>query len=57
MSIVFHSFLAPRAEAAAIPVSLEIILRGFLVVTLRRCLPTSLVFFIPELKISSHAIS
>ena len=25
--------------------SLEIILRGFLVVTLRRCLPTSLGFF------------
>jgi hypothetical protein len=35
MSIVLHSFLAPRAEAAAIPVSLEIILRGLLVVNLR----------------------
>jgi len=50
-------FFSARAEAAAIPVSLEIILRGFLVVTLRRCLLTSLAFFIPGLKISSHAIS
>src|ERR1700731_44917 len=50
MSIVLHSFLVPRAEAAAIPVSLEIILRGFLVVTLRRCLPTSLVFLFPGLR-------
>jgi hypothetical protein len=37
MSIVFHSFRAPDAKAAAISVSLEIILRGFLVDTLRRC--------------------
>jgi hypothetical protein len=50
-------FFATDAEAAAIPVSLEIILGGFLVVALRRCLPTRLVFFIPGPKISSHAIS
>jgi uncharacterized protein (DUF433 family) len=34
-------------EAAEILVSLESFLRGFLVVTLRRCLPTSLVFLFP----------
>jgi hypothetical protein len=37
MSVVFHGFLAPALKAAAISVSLEIFLRGFLVDTLRRC--------------------
>ena len=50
------AFLALRAKAAAISVSLEIILRGFLVDTLRRC-SQQVCFFIPGLKILSHAIS
>jgi len=37
MSIVFHSFQRAGAKAAAISVSLEIILRGFLVDALRCC--------------------
>jgi hypothetical protein len=37
MSIVFHSFQRAGAKAAAISLSLEIILRGFLADALRCC--------------------
>jgi hypothetical protein len=55
MSVVFHGFLAPRLKLRQF-VSLEIILRGFLVDALRCCSQLAW-FFHSRLKILSHAIS
>ena len=48
MSVVFHGFLAPRLKLRQF-VSLEIILRGFLGDTLRRC-SQQVWFFSPGLR-------
>jgi uncharacterized protein (DUF433 family) len=45
-----HSFLAPPLKLRQFLCVWKSFLRGFLVVTLRRCLPTSLVFLFPGLR-------